>query len=79
MLKMKAVCERCNGDTKADAATVYICSFECTFCEACSTAMAMVCPNCSGELLRRPRRTRSVASVATSQVVTRMRRLVRGG
>jgi hypothetical protein len=32
----------------------YICTFECTFCPACTRAMAEVCPNCGGELVRRP-------------------------
>lgn len=78
MLKMRDDCERCSGTLPHDATTAYICSFECTFCEACATAMAMVCPNCKGELVRRPPRTRSVASVAASQVVSRVRRLVGG-
>ncbi|WP_370584686.1 DUF1272 domain-containing protein [Oculatella sp. LEGE 06141] len=34
----------------------YICSYECTFCDHCTTAMNAICPNCSGELVRRPRR-----------------------
>jgi hypothetical protein len=34
-----------------------ICSFECTFCSDCaSQKLAGHCPNCGGELLRRPRR-----------------------
>jgi len=34
-----------------------ICSFECTFCEACaSDVLNGVCPNCGGELMRRPTR-----------------------
>ncbi|WP_370661042.1 DUF1272 domain-containing protein [Psychrosphaera algicola] len=34
----------------------YICSYECTFCEDCTTAMANVCPNCQGTLVLRPTR-----------------------
>ena len=54
-LEMKAACETCaaalgHGDE------AYICSFECTFCDACTEEMDNVCPNCGGELLRRPRR-----------------------
>lgn len=67
MLKMKTVCEKCQATLDA-AGPAYICSFECTFCPACSQAMAHVCPNCSGELVRRPMRTRKVADVAVSQV-----------
>jgi hypothetical protein len=32
-----------------------ICSFECTFCAACAdTRLKGHCPNCGGELVRRP-------------------------
>ena len=32
-----------------------MCSFECTFCRTCAeTLLHSVCPNCSGELVRRP-------------------------
>jgi hypothetical protein len=32
-----------------------ICSFECTFCRACADARLQGrCPNCGGELVRRP-------------------------
>ena len=34
----------------------FICSYECTFCGDCSADMDHVCPNCGGELVRRPRR-----------------------
>ncbi|PYO61390.1 MAG: DUF1272 domain-containing protein [Gemmatimonadetes bacterium] len=36
--------------------TAFICTYECTFCDKCSTTMAHKCPNCGGELVRRPRR-----------------------
>lgn len=54
-LEMRAACERC-GVALDPAAQAYICSFECTFCPNCTLEMASVCPNCGGELLRRPRR-----------------------
>ena len=80
MLKMKAGCERCAGVLPPDTSAAYICSFECTFCEACATSMQHICPNCSGELVQRPKRTRSLASAAGSQLAGRLRRLVgRGG
>jgi hypothetical protein len=32
-----------------------ICSFECTFCSACAHEVLQgKCPNCGGELVRRP-------------------------
>jgi hypothetical protein len=54
-LEMRPVCERCQAELAADA-VAYICSYECTFCADCALELASVCPNCSGELLRRPRR-----------------------
>ena len=54
-LEMRTVCERCDGALSPDADAV-ICSFECTFCAACGEAMAHVCPNCTGELVPRPKR-----------------------
>ncbi|HXV35299.1 MAG TPA: DUF1272 domain-containing protein [Gaiellaceae bacterium] len=54
-LEMRTECERCGAALAADG-EARICSYECTFCRACSEAMAGVCPNCSGELVPRPRR-----------------------
>ena len=57
MLQLRPNCECCNRDLAGDSADAYICSFECTFCAACASgALAGSCPNCGGELLRRPRR-----------------------
>lgn len=67
VLKMKTECERCHTATPADQ-PASICSFECTFCLECTTALSLTCPNCQGELLRRPRRVRSVAAVASAQI-----------
>jgi len=55
---MRTVCERCDAPLAADG-DVRICSFECTFCVACTEAMDGVCPNCGGELVARPRRVSS--------------------
>jgi hypothetical protein len=54
-LQMKAECEKCRQALPANGSAM-ICSYECTFCEACSAAMKNVCPNCSGELVTRPQR-----------------------
>jgi uncharacterized protein len=51
----RPACERCNAPTPVTA-VAFICSYECTWCEACAADFAFVCPNCGGELLRRPRR-----------------------
>jgi uncharacterized protein len=57
-LELRAECERCGAALAADA-DARICSYECTFCPECAAAMDDVCPNCSGELVRRPRRIAS--------------------
>jgi uncharacterized protein len=54
-LEMRAVCECC-ARALGVGDTAYICSYECTFCEPCTEQMDHVCPNCGGELVRRPRR-----------------------
>lgn len=57
MLQMRPGCECCDKDLPADAPGARICSFECTFCEACATGvLAGRCPNCGGELVARPPR-----------------------
>ena len=57
-LEMRGACEKCGKTLLHDSAEVYICSFECTWCGACVEAMSHACPNCGGELLRRPRRSK---------------------
>ena len=56
MLEMRDTCEKCSVTLQEDGDAV-ICSFECTFCVECCAGMTAVCPNCGGELVRRPRRT----------------------
>lgn len=55
MLKLRPSCECCNVDLPPAALNARICSFECTFCSGCADgALRGVCPNCGGELVRRP-------------------------
>jgi hypothetical protein len=54
-LDLRERCERCGTELQPDGAAL-ICSYECTFCEACGEALEHVCPNCAGELVPRPRR-----------------------
>ncbi len=54
-LEMRENCEKC-GRALGHGDEAYICSYECSFCGGCTAEMAGVCPNCGGELLRRPRR-----------------------
>ncbi|MEJ6022270.1 DUF1272 domain-containing protein [Ramlibacter sp. PS4R-6] len=57
MLQLRPNCECCDKDLPPDAADAMICTFECTFCEDCATRrLKGTCPNCGGELVRRPRR-----------------------
>jgi uncharacterized protein len=57
MLELRPNCECCDKDLPADTTDALICSFECTFCVNCATTiLSGVCPNCGGELIRRPRR-----------------------
>jgi uncharacterized protein len=55
VLEMREVCERCSAPLPAGG-DARICSYECTFCPDCATAMNAICPNCSGELVTRPTR-----------------------
>jgi len=58
-LQMKTRCERCQA-ALAQNESAYICSYECTFCSGCASALQGICPNCTGELVQRPRRAASV-------------------
>jgi steroid delta-isomerase-like uncharacterized protein len=68
-LEMRDRCERCGRglDLGADA---FVCSYECTFCPDCTTGMNATCPNCGGELLKRPRR--KAPTVTPRDVVRRL-------
>jgi hypothetical protein len=57
MLQLRPNCECCDRDLPPESTEALICSFECTFCVACATAILKgKCPNCGGELVPRPRR-----------------------
>ncbi len=57
MLALRPNCECCDRDLPNDSADARICSFECTFCSDCADAkLRGICPNCGGELVRRPQR-----------------------
>ena len=57
MLQLRPGCECCDRDLPPDSAEAFICTYECTFCRDCTERVLKgVCPNCGGELLRRPRR-----------------------
>jgi hypothetical protein len=55
MLQLRPNCECCDADIAPDSRDAFICSFECTWCRACAEGkLAMTCPKCGGELVRRP-------------------------
>lgn len=60
---MNTHCQACAASLDPGAAA-YICSYECTWCAACAERHDGVCPNCEGELVRRPRRGARAATSA---------------
>ena len=54
MLELRPNCEQCDVDLPPDSLDARICTYECTYCASCADALAGVCPNCTGELVRRP-------------------------
>ena len=55
MLELRPNCECCDRDLPPASLEAMICTFECTLCADCAvTRFAGLCPNCGGELVRRP-------------------------
>ena len=55
MLELRPNCECCDRDLPPEAPDAMICTFECTFCSTCAAdVLHGTCPNCGGELVRRP-------------------------
>ena len=55
MLELRPNCECCDTDLPPSSLEARICTYECTFCATCAEArLANICPNCGGELVRRP-------------------------
>lgn len=55
MLELRPNCECCDRDLPPAATNAMICTFECTYCADCATGvLKSKCPNCGGELVRRP-------------------------
>lgn len=70
MLELRPNCECCDRDLPPQSREAMICTFECTFCADCAGAvLGGTCPNCSGELVRRP--VRPEAALARNPASTR--------
>jgi hypothetical protein len=70
MLELRPGCECCDRDLPPASREAMICSYECTFCADCAGAeLGGVCPNCGGELVRRP--VRPVEKLAKDPASTR--------
>lgn len=55
MLELRPNCEHCDKNLPPESQEAVICSFECTFCIQCAGQhFQHRCPNCQGELVRRP-------------------------
>jgi len=55
MMILKPNCECCDADLPPDSLEARTCTYECTFCAKCAEQVFKnTCPNCTGELLRRP-------------------------
>ena len=53
-----------NAGSCSRRVVAYICSYECTYCANCAEQINAICPNCGGELVRRPRRQERFGSSA---------------
>ena len=72
MLELRPNCECCDRDLPPASPDAMMCTFECTFCRDCAAArFGGVCPNCSGELVRRP--IRPAAALARFPAATARR------
>ncbi|MCU1677654.1 MAG: putative urease-associated protein [Frankiales bacterium] len=55
MLELRPNCELCDVDLPPDSPDARICTYECTFCAACVAGpLGGLCPNCGGNMQRRP-------------------------
>jgi uncharacterized protein len=55
MLDLRSNCECCDKDLPPASLEARMCTYECTFCADCAeNRLHGICPNCGGELVRRP-------------------------
>ena len=73
MLDLRPNCECCDKDLPNGAPDALICTYECTFCADCArTRLGGLCPNCGGDLVKRPTRP---ASACWTSIPPRPRRV----
>ena len=74
MLELRPCCECCGTNLPPDSADARICSFECTWCVRCAEGvLGGVCPNCGGEMVRRPVRPAVELVSAPASTVRKVR------
>ena len=70
MLDLRPNCECCGKDLPPASLEARIRTYECTFCADCAdNRLHGVCPNCGGELVRRP--VRPAAMLAKHPAATK--------
>jgi len=73
VLELRPNCECCDRDLDPASPDVFICTYECTWCRDCAeNVLHGSCPNCGGELVRRPVRPAHLLAVnppSTTRVV----------
>jgi uncharacterized protein len=70
VLEIRPNCESCDRDLPPASLEARICTYECTFCANCADNLLHgICPNCGGELVRRP--VRPVKMLAKHPASTR--------
>jgi hypothetical protein len=82
MLELRPNCECCDRDLPPESREAMMCTYECTFCASCAEArFAGRCPNCGGELVRRPVRPaeRLARHPASTRRVTKAHAACAGG
>lgn len=63
MLQLRPSCECCDKNLPPNSEGALVCTFECTFCSTCAAGILRgVCPNCGGELVKRPLRPTALLS-----------------
>ena len=70
MLELRPNCECCDRDLPPESPDALICTYECTWCRDCAeNVLYGVCPNCGGNLERRP--VRPAAKLLTDPASTK--------